>query len=548
MSDLTGLTTLAAVPEAGNYFSVFKLVVMLILLPPWLYVATWINKDTLRVHAPRSTWSGLVLAAGGAAILLWLLLPWYPVGLAVYVAGVGSVSGVYVIHRNKRVVPAARVLTAEHLRSVFGRQKSKHVEVVQRLKLYDNLGRPIFAPAEEEHGERVAYNLTQNFLHNVVLHRASDVDLTPTSTRAAVRFVVDGVLQQRPAADVAEAESVIEFVKGIAGMDVEEKRRPQHGKISLEVGAVTVDVAVTTAGTTHGQRMQLRIVQEAARTNLGELGMPEELHRRVEEINSAEQGLIIASGARQNGVTSTLYSLLRRHDAFMLQLATLEAKPTIDLENVTQNSYRDQVDLTGRLASILRRDPDVVMVDRCETSQTAKLICEAATRKGMLLGVAADSSFKALAKWIQVAGDQREEAMAVLRAVLCQVLLRKLCPTCKEGYRPARDLVAKLNLPAEKIDKFYRTPTKPLTDEKGNPITCPTCRGTGYFGRTGAFELMEITDEIRDLVRQSGSLSRIKAACRKNKMLYLQEQAVRKVIEGATSIDEVIRVSKAKQQ
>lgn len=108
--------------------------------------------------------------------------------------------------------------------------------------------------------------------------------------------------------------------------------------------------------------------------------------------------------------------------------------------------------------------------------------------------------------------------------------------------------MSKLNLPAEKIEKFYRPPTRPLTDEKGNPITCPTCRGTGYYGRTGAFELMEVTDEIRELVAGNASLGRIKAACRKNKMLYLQEQALRKVIDGVTGIDEVIRVSKTKRQ
>ncbi len=548
MSDLTSVIMLAALPEPGSYFAVFKVVIFLVLLVPWLYVATWVNKDTLRVHASQPMWSGMVLAAGAVAVLIWLLLPWYVVGLAVYLAVAGSVIGAYVVTRNKRVVPAARVLTAEHLRRVFQSKKHRTVEVVQRLKLYDNLGRPVFPPPEEDPEQRQAYNLTQNFLHNVVLFRASDVDLSPTGARTAVRFVVDGVIQQRPAADRAEAESVIDYVKAIAGMDAQEKRRPQTGRISLEVGAVTVDAAATTAGTTHGQRMQLRIVQEAARTNLDDLGMPEDLRRRVEQLNSARGGLIIVSGLRRNGVTSTLYSLLRQHDAFMLQLATLESRVTVELENITQNAYRDQVDLTGRLASVLRRDPDVVMVDRCDTAQTAKQIYEAAVEKNLLLGMTADSTFMALAKWIQLVGEERPAALAVLKAVLCQVLLRKLCPNCREGYRPARDLVTKLNLPAEKIDRFFRPPSKPLTDEKGNPITCPTCRGTGYYGRTAAFELMEVTDEIRQLVLEDASLGRIKSACRKSKMLYLQEQALRKVIEGVTSIDEVIRVSKSKQE
>jgi type II secretory ATPase GspE/PulE/Tfp pilus assembly ATPase PilB-like protein len=126
------------------------------------------------------------------------------------------------------------------------------------------------------------------------------------------------------------------------------------------------------------------------------------------------------------------------------------------------------------------------------------------------------------------------------------MLLRKLCPACKEAFRPAKEMLVKLNLPAEKIDKFYRPPTKPQVDEKGNPVICPTCRGTGYMGRTAAFELLEFNDEIRQLVIQNAPLAQLKAACRKSRMLYLQEQALRKVIEGLTNIEEVIRVSKAK--
>jgi general secretion pathway protein E len=547
MIDVMGWTMLGAVPPSGAYFSIFKIIVILVVLLPWLYASTWINKDAVRVHASQTMWSSIALACGIVPVLVWVLVPWFLVGLGLYVAAFGSVLGSYVVFRNKRVVPTARVLTSEHLRSLLVPKKAKKVEVVQRMKLYDNLGRPVFPPGEGEMEQREAYNLTQNFLHNVVMHRASDVDLTPTASQTSVRFVIDGVLQRRPAAEPADAEKVIDYVKAIGGLNVEEKRRPQTGRISMEVGAVFLDGSVTTAGTTHGQRMQLRVVQEAVRTNLDDLGMPDDVRKRVGEINYTDNGLMIVSGQRSNGVTSTMYSLLREHDAFMLNLATLEVSPTVELETITQNKYRDQMDLPGRLASVLRRDPDVVLIDRCDTAQAAQVICEAAARINVLLGVTADSSFKALAKWVKLAGEQREEAMRLLKAILCQVLLRKLCPNCKEPYRPARDLVAKLNLPAEKIEKFYRTPTKPLTDEKGNPIVCPTCRGTGYYGRTAAFELMDVNDEIRQLVCQSGSLSRIKAACRKNKMLYLQEQALRKVIEGVTSIEEVIRVSKTKQ-
>jgi type II secretory ATPase GspE/PulE/Tfp pilus assembly ATPase PilB-like protein len=534
---------LAGLPEAGGYVSTFKIVSILVLLWPWLYAASWINKDVVRAHMLAWQWKGLALGSGFLALVIWFVLPWYVVGLVAYLALVGSTVAVYVVQRNRRVVAKARVLTRQHLSSLLRPQKRPSVEVVQRIKMYDALGRPVAAPPENQPQERQAYNFAQNFLHNVLVFRASEVDLSPAGEETSVRFVVDGVMQQRPAVARADAELVIDHIKGMAGMNTEERRRPQTGKIGVEAGAVVVDVDAATAGTTGGQRLQLRIVQEAARTNLEELGLPDDLRRRLEELNAAETGLILVAGPRANGVTSTLYSLLRRHDAFMEQLVTLEASAKVDVENITQYQYKDQSELAVQLAKTLRRDPDVVMVDACEATQAAKLICEAAGSKNVLLGCIADSSLVALAKWIKVVGEV-STAVAPLKAITCQVLVRKLCPTCREEYPPPRDLLAKLNLPAQRIDKFYRAPTGPRVDEKGRPVVCPTCRNTGYFGRTGAFELLEMTDAIRQLVIAQAPLKEIRAACRKNKMLYLQEQALRKVIEGVTSIDEVIRVSK----
>jgi type II secretory ATPase GspE/PulE/Tfp pilus assembly ATPase PilB-like protein len=281
--------------------------------------------------------------------------------------------------------------------------------------------------------------------------------------------------------------------------------------------------------------------------------MPNDLRERIEELNVASGGgLMIVSSPPGNGATSTLYSLLRRHDAFMKQLESLEIRPAVDLENVTQHRYKGKADLPGELAKALRRDPDILMIDECETPEAAGMIVQAVTdpagAKKVLLGSVASSSFQALAKWVQVLGDLRQAGVKVLTAVTCQVLLRKLCPNCKEEYTPSQERLAKLNLTGKKIDKFYRPPKEPLTDEKGRPMTCPTCRGTGYFGRTAAFELLEVTDAVRELAgAASPSLDQIKTACRKNKMLYLQEQALRKVIEGLTSIEEVVRVFKPKK-
>jgi len=546
MNELCGGIISAGVPGPGPYLSTVKPLFMLLLVMPWLYAATWMNKDTLRVQSVRTLWCGAVLAAGVLGILLWLLVPLFVVGMLLYLVLAGGVVGAYVAHRNKRVVPEAKVLTADHIRSVWARKDREKVEVVQHLKLYDHNGRPVLPPEEKLAEQRKAYNAAQELLHDVVLMRASEVDLKPKGPQVQVRFVVDGVLQERPSMDRGEADRLVDFLKGLAGLDVEDKRRPQAGAVSADMGVVRADMKLTTAGTTHGQRVQMRVLQEAIRTKLEELGMPDGMLARLAEINADDGGLILVSGPRGNGVTSTLYSLMRKHDAYMKQLVTLEESVAVELENITQQAYPSQKELPAKLASLLRRDPDVVMVDRCETAETAELLADAASAKNVLLGCVADGAFMALARWVKVCADPAK-ALGPLRAVTCQKLLRKICPSCREAYKPPKEMLAKLNLPVEKIKSFYRPPTKPLTDEKGKPMTCPTCRGTGYFGRTASFEMLEISDEIRQRILGNAPLSQIKAAARRNGMLYLQEQALRKVIEGTTSVDEVIRVSRSKQ-
>jgi type II secretory ATPase GspE/PulE/Tfp pilus assembly ATPase PilB-like protein len=299
-------------------------------------------------------------------------------------------------------------------------------------------------------------------------------------------------------------------------------------------------MTLSTAGTTGGQRMHFKVLQEVVRQKLDELGMSEDVLKSLREIGQAK-GLVLVSGRSGSGVTSTLYSLLRQHDAFMKQIVTLEAKPAVPLENITQTAYGDPERLPELLASALRRDPDVVMLDQCPDGPSAQLLLEAAAEKCILVGMEGEDSFVALAKWAKLCGSV-PAAVEHLGAVSCQMLLRRLCTTCKEPYRPDPQVLAKANLPSN-IETFYRPPSQTPVDEKGRPIICTTCQGTGYFERTGVFELLAITPEMRQIISKGANLRDIKAAARKAKMLYLQEQALRKVMAGVTSIQEVLRVS-----
>jgi len=537
---------LADIPTPGGYLSLSKIIVMLLLATPWLLASPWVHKDAKRVRARQGVWSAAVLAAGAAGVLIWLLMPYYVVGLLFYLVLVGAILAAYVVYRNGRVEKDEKVLTAKHLASLFGR-KPKVVKAVTRVRFYDFEGKAVMAPDESDVLIAKGYALAQDLLYDVLWRRASEAELTPGAPNARVRFVIDGVSVERPSLEVPQSEALIEYLKPVAGMKLEERRRPQQGKISVDLAGKPIDLELATAGTTGGQRLVVRIIQELVQTQLDGLGMSEDVLGRIRELNK-QSGLILVAARPGNGLTSTLYSLLREHDAFTRQLVTLESKIKVDLENVTQNAYGEPGRLHAALGSALRQDPDVILVDQCLDPQSSELIRQAAAKKTVLLGVQAPDSFTALAKWVKLCSGDANLALPGVRAVLCQVLLRKLCPTCREAYVPDPRMLAKANIPAQRVDKFYQTPTEVRQDKDGNPIICPACQGSGYVGRTAAFELLEVTDDIRQFVAAVAPLPQIKAACRKNKMLYLQEQALLKVMSGLTSIQEVIRVTQQEKK
>ncbi len=536
------MESMAALPQLGGYFSIVKLVFILVLVTPWLALSPWVQKDAKKVRTRHEMWSGVILGIPTISLFFWLILPEYIIGLLIYVVLTSAVFIAYIVHRNARVKPERKILTATHIKSLLTKSSVEKIELVTKVKLYDSTGKIVLAPnvqtSDEE--EFFKYNLAQDLLFDMLWRRASEADICPVEGKTIVRYVIDGVAIACPPLSLHDSDAIIDFLKPLAGMEAQEKRRPQKGNLSVSLDKDVVDIAVATAGTTGGQRMQFRIVQQAIQTNLEGLGMTEDMLLRVKRMNQVENGVIIVSGRRGSGTTSTLYSMLSTHDAYIKQLVTLESEAVVDLENVTQHSYKEPANLPRYLASAIRREPDVIMVDQCPDPATAQLICAAAAEKTLLLGMRASDSFVALAKWVQVCGDAAE-AVKNLRGILCQVLLRKLCPNCREAYRPAPQLLVKANIPAQQVDQFYRPPTTTLTDEKGNPIICPNCQGSGYYGRTAAFELLEMTDELRELIISGASVSQIKAACRKSRMLYLQEQALKKVIDGISGIKEVLR-------
>ena len=542
MGDVT-----AAIPEVAGGVSLVKVIVMIVLAFPWLWSMPWVYHDMRRFHGSGWYWPAAGLAAGTGAFVAWLLIPFYLAGLVIFVVITSGVLAAYIVWHNGRVDGPDQItwsILVRRFRMVrHPGRAAAGVDIMQLVYLYDYTDHLVI-PGEGEASAAETFNRVQQLMSEIVGRRASEAEISPGKQRASIRLVVDGEIVDLSGMNVppGEAEAMIQALKASGGMNVEDRRRPQEGRVSADGPAGRLDIDLISAGTTGGQRMQFLVLQEASRTDLDDLGMSEEVLGRVKEIIQADSGLLICCGQPKSGITSTMYSLLRQHDAFLKQLVTVEARARVDLENVTQNEYRQARQLPAVLASVLRRKPDVVLVDRCPDEETARLVLGAAAEKPILLGLHGGDTFVTLARWVKICGGAAP-AVKDLRAVLCQILLRRLCPQCKEGYDPDPQLLAKANLTGMDIDRFYRARTKPLTDERGTPYTCPACGGVGYRGRVGAFEMLEMTDELRQLIVVGAPVAQIKAECRKHKMLYLQEQALRKVVEGVIDVKEVIRAT-----
>jgi type II secretory ATPase GspE/PulE/Tfp pilus assembly ATPase PilB-like protein len=390
-------------------------------------------------------------------------------------------------------------------------------------------------------GYRTAYDI----ITDAKWRRASIVSFAPTAQGYEVTYYVDGALLKQPAIPKEQMEYFIRFVKQLGNLDINEKRKPQKGKFRTRQNKENTDWEVTTAGSTVGEQVKLKQITKESVIRLVDLGLVSDQYEQISKFRELHEGLFVVSGPEKSGVTTTLYALLRNHDAFINSINTLEKQPSGVLQNVTQNTYTltdtGTTTYAQRLTTMIRMGSDIVGVGECEDAETAQAAA-AAAKDGKIVYVAlkADSVLQALGRWMKLVGD-RKLVVATVLGVSNQRLLRKLCDQCKQAYTPNTDLLKKFNLPADKAKVLYR-PGKEIYDKKGKPMTCPSCQGTGFVGRTAIFEMIAMDDELRKVIRHAKALPEIGLEFRRAKMLYLQEQALRRVIAGTTAINEMLRV------
>lgn len=381
-------------------------------------------------------------------------------------------------------------------------------------------------------GDAPIVRLINGLLQDAIRRRASDIHIDPFEEKLSIRYRIDGELQEVLVASRRIAAPLVSRIKVMSRLDISEKRMPQDGRVSLSLGGRALDVRVATLPTRYGERVALRILDtRQALVGLDSLGMDPGTLERFRAVIAEPNGVILVTGPTGSGKTTTLYSALAMLNTGRVNIMTLEDPVEYGLDGISQTPMDHKVGLTfaATLRSILRNDPNIVMVGEIRDAETAEVALEfALTGRLALSTVHTNSSAGAITR-LRDMGIESFLLASTLRAVLAQRLLRRLCPHCKTAFQPDPAYIARLGLAADFSGTLYQSGS------------CDACGRTGYSGRLGAYELLVINPVIKRLIHDKASEEQIeRAAFADADMLF--GNGMRHVLSGETSPDELLHV------
>ncbi|MGE0479071.1 MAG: GspE/PulE family protein [Phycisphaerae bacterium] len=539
------LDLLAQTPASAVYINPWKLLAMTFGFTIWALFAQWVDKDTVAVNTYRVLWNLVFVSVGAVALAVMLLVPEFAIGFPVYMGVTLILYIVYVVHRNGLVKEEDKAFTPAHIARVMKEgirgKKKKEVEVKERVRL-TGPGKKVIAIPEDEVA-REQYRVTQDLLFDALWRRAALVEITPAGQTAKVVYTVDSVPTPREPLPRPDADGVVQFLKQAAGLNLEERRKPQSSKMMAAVGDTKTELHVKTDGSTAGEKLLLRFVGSEKSYKTTDLGFTEKQLELVQaSIVQAPKGLVLVTAPPGQGLTTTTYSFARSHDAFLQNIQMLEFARDLEVDNITQHLFTPGADKTffQEFQKVVRTDPDVLVLPEIRDRETAALACEAAGHKQKVyVALPALDVLDALRRWMKLVGDNAVASKSLI-AVVNQRLVRKLCTECKQPYKPDATQLRKMNMPADKV--LYRAP-EPQYDKHGNPIVCQTCHGSSYYGLTAAFDILPVDNAFRAVLGKAKSFAEIQSHAQKLG-IGIQQQALQKVFDGVTSIQEVVRATK----
>jgi general secretion pathway protein E len=375
-------------------------------------------------------------------------------------------------------------------------------------------------------------------LHYAFEQRASDIHLQPRQRDAGIRFRIDGILHEIESIPLSVHAAIVSRIKVLAGMNIAERRRPQDGRIKTQRAQGEVELRVSSMATAYGEKIVVRVFDPGVlMTDLKDLGFSSDERERFERWITCPNGLILVTGPTGSGKTTTLYSTLRYLSGPEINITTVEDPIEMVDARFCQVQVSPQIDVTfaNALRTILRQDPDIIMVGEVRDSETAAMAVQAALTGHLVFSTLhTRNAAGAITRLVEL-GVEPFLLSSVLRGVVAQRLIRRICPRCAVEGVLSSDQVAALGIkmPAERRER--------LVVRWGEG--CVECRNTGLYGRSGVFEMLDVGKRVRGLINQGKDANEIHHAARIEGMESLREAALRKLAEGETAFEEVARVA-----
>jgi len=425
---------------------------------------------------------------------------------------------------------------AESLQRLHAKKKPDVKTASPQFVLLKKDGSPALAATSDD--ESLSENVTnlQNMLVAAMKAGATDIHFEPHEKQYFIRYRVDGVLKNASLLSMHDGRGVISALKVVSDMDISERRRPQDGTFSAVFETSKYDIRSASTPTSYGEKMVLRLLNSSSgvmTAGLSNIGLRTQILEQLREVIHKPYGMFLVTGPTGSGKTTTVYASLSEIDADQHNITTIEDPVEYRLDGITQIAVNSQAGVTfaSILRSVLRQDPDVLLVGEIRDKETAEIACQAAlTGHFVFSTLHANDTVATITRMLDLGLDPTLIQTAVT-AVLGQRLARKLCEKCKEAYPPPPDLLKRLGVKPGAIKQIYR--------EKG----CDACGGSGYKGRLGLHELLVMNDDVRKLITANPNINDLKVAVRKSGTRSLQTDGLMKVLKGITSVNEIIRVT-----
>ena len=371
-------------------------------------------------------------------------------------------------------------------------------------------------------------------LYQGVVDRAADIHIEPFEHDFKIRYRVDGALYEMKAPDVKMAPAIISRIKILANLNIAERRIPQDGRIALTVAGKPVDLRVSCLPTAHGESVVMRILDQSATSlDLENVGLPEDVYEQITMDIEKPNGIFIVTGPTGSGKTTTLYSILRRINQIDTKLLTAEEPVEYNVDGIVQVPIDAQVGNTFAkvLRAFLRQDPDVMMIGEIRDLETAEIAVQAALTGHFVFSTLHTNDAAGAVMRLVDMNVAPYLLSSTLEGVLGQRLVRTCCKECKQPYEPDDETMERIEMTRDQIGG------RPFYFGKG----CKTCNGTGYKGRKGVFEYLRMSGPLRELVNNKAPTLIIREKARELGMRTMREDGIRSILDGYTTVDEVLR-------